>query len=657
MRIGKVGYLTKSRFQTAVECPRKLYYTGKRGEYRDAKEADSFLKSLADGGFQVGELAKCLFPEGIEIKTKATAAALAKTARELAKDNVTLFEPAISHGHLLVRVDILVKNGHHIKLIEVKAKSIRSNGLHTELQGRNGLKPAFRPYLEDIAFQVHVVGLAYPDCRVTGHLMMPDKSRVASWDRMNQLFKIKRLGNQSIVEPDERAKSITAQEALLYEFPVGQYIAQIHRAGLTFPGGTGSLADMAQQWADAYAADRALPPTIGAHCASCEFKAEPGSALKSGFHECWKEAAGLTDADLAKPTVLELWNFRGKQKLIEAGKLFLADVGKDELGDYTTNLGVSTAKRQWLQVQWEADADSLPLEFQSAGFHLDHNYMAIEMDRWRYPLHFIDFETSTTALPFHAGMKPYENVAFQFSHHVMERDGTLRHANQFLLAEPGVFPNYEFARALKAALSNDDGSVFMWANHENTILGHIVEQLKNREDAPADKEELASFLQTLVKSGKRAMIDLRIMAQKGYFHPSTRGSNSLKKVLPAVLQSSRYLRERYSQPIYGTKNGIPSLNFSSMTWWIQDGYGSVADPYKLLLTMKSERQLAIGADPDDLDIAAGGEASMAYGRLQFETLNEAERNALKAKLLRYCELDTLAMAMVVEAWQDTVRGR
>ncbi len=60
---------------------------------------------------------------------------------------------------------------------------------------------------------------------------------------------------------------------------------------------------------------------------------------------------------------------------------------------------------------------------------------------------------------------------------------------------------------------------------------------------------------------------------------------------------------------------------------------------------------------EDLDIVGGGEATMAYGRLQFETLNNDTRDALKAKLLRYCELDTLAMAMVVEAWQAELRAR
>jgi hypothetical protein len=37
--------------------------------------------------------------------------------------------------------------------------------------------------------------------------------------------------------------------------------------------------------------------------------------------------------------------------------------------------------------------------------------------------------------------------------------------------------------------------------------------------------------------------------------------------------------------------------------------------------------------------------------LQFETLPAETRQSIKDKLLRYCELDTLAMAMIVEAWK------
>lgn len=641
-------YFTKSHFKLAVECPRKLFYVGKI-YYRDSLQDNAFLQGLADGGFQVGEMAKHLYAGGIEIGAKGNADALEETAEFLKRDSVILFEPAIAFGPFLVRADVLIKTGNSIKLVEVKSKSFQSD--NPNIEGRDGaLKLGFKPYIEDIAFQSFVVRRAYPDCRVTSYLLMPDKCRIASIDKMNQLFKIERQGNRTKVITDPQAEVLTFAESLLCELNVDAYISRVHEQGISFPGGNGSMGEMATQWATAYAEDRPLPPVIGVQCSGCQFKAKPGDTLKSGFHECWKEANGWSDADLDEPTLLELWSFRGKKKLLNDGARRLADVTKDDLKYAPGEHGLSTSERQWMQVQWATD--DLPMEYKSAGFFLDHKYMAQEMDGWCYPLHFIDFETAAVALPFHAGMRPYENVAFQFSHHVLEQDGSLRHADEFLLAEAGEFPNYEFARALRHALSGDTGSVFMWANHENTILTHIIEQLKNRDDAPEDKSELIAFLQTLTKGGNRAMIDLRTVAKKGYFHPSTKGSNSIKKVLPAVLESSAFIRERYAQPIYGAVGGIPSLNFRDMVWWSQDVLGLVEDPYKKLKAEDVTGQVIEDMDDEDLDIIGGGEATMAYGRLQFETLNQETRDTLKAKLLRYCELDTLAMAMVVEAWKN-----
>ena len=39
---------------------------------------------------------------------------------------------------------------------------------------------------------------------------------------------------------------------------------------------------------------------------------------------------------------------------------------------------------------------------------------------------------------------------------------------------------------------------------------------------------------------------------------------------------------------------------------------------------------------------------MAYARLQFDEISDDEREELREVLLRYCELDTLAMVMIYE---------
>jgi hypothetical protein len=67
------------------------------------------------------------------------------------------------------------------------------------------------------------------------------------------------------------------------------------------------------------------------------------------------------------------------------------------------------------------------------------------------------------------------------------------------------------------------------------------------------------------------MYDLCNVSKAAYLHVATKGSNSIKKVLPAVLSTSSHLRDLYSKPIYGAVNGIPSRNDKDFTWWQSDG--------------------------------------------------------------------------------------
>jgi|GEM_PF-3644328 len=43
---------------------------------------------------------------------------------------------------------------------------------------------------------------------------------------------------------------------------------------------------------------------------------------------------------------------------------------------------------------------------------------------------------------------------------------------------------------------------------------------------------------------------------------------------------------------------------------------------------------------------------MAYARMQFDDVTQEERDAVFNALLSYCELDTLAMVMIAEAWKE-----
>ena len=652
----KLRYLTKSRFKLAVECPTKLFYSNKRDEYKDVMAEDDFLAMLAEGGYQVGELAKYRYPNAFDIKQKNNELAEQETNELLKQENVVLFEPAIRVGSFFIRIDILVKNGNDYKLIEVKAKSY--NSIKPEIEGANGnIKSGMLPYLQDVAFQTWVLRQKIPNANINSFLMMPDKSKKAPIDGINQLFKIKKSKNNKSFEviPNfpEGIDVKAISEQLLYELQVDGYVEQILNSPIEYPGGQDYLSDISIKWADAYKGDYKIAPVIGAHCGSCQFKTSQKDDLKSGFIECWKESTGLSEKEIQQGTVLDLWNSRKKTALIEKYTFKLSNVLRDDLGDFEDEAeleGLSRPQRQWLQV------NGIPSDHRHDGFYLDDALVLNKMSEWKYPYHMIDFETSAVALPFYSGMHPYESVAFQFSHHIIEANGSVSHANEFLCVEPGEFPNYKFARALKKALFNDNGSVFMWSHHENSILSAILKQLTEEANKPEDAEDLAFFIKSLVKGGDRAMIDLCKLSEKAFFHPDTNGSNSIKKVLPAILNVSKKLQETYSKPIYGTSNGIKSLNFNNHTWLKING-DEVSDPYSVLKEFAEDLLPSSADEVDDNEgntsiISAGGAATTAYARLQFEGLNQESRERIKSALYRYCELDTLAMVMVLQGWQE-----
>jgi hypothetical protein len=649
--MSKPRYLTKSRFKLAVQCPTKLFYTGKKDTYRDTMQEDSFLAMLAEGGYQVGELAKLMYPQGVEVAHAEHTAALAQTAELLQQDEVVIFEAAVLWSQLFVRVDVLVKRGNTLELIEVKAKSY--NSTKPELVGvRGGITSEMRPYIEDVAFQAHVLKKAMPHMQVKCFLMMPDKSVVCDVDGVNQWFPIERVDGRSKVQVAAAAKIASALPPLLAKVGVDDLVADVMRQGVRPPQGQQPLEAVVQTWAAAYAADQKITPVPGGHCGKCEFKTTAGDSLRSGFKECWSQVYGFTEEDFSQGTVLDLWSFRKKDQLIAQNCVRLK-AAAPHLGPLSDGEELSTTDRQSMQ------ASGIPAAEDRGGFWLADGLMRLAMADWRYPLHFIDFETSAVALPFHVGLRPYEQVAFQFSHHVMQADGQVSHTTQFLNARPGAFPNFEFIRALQRALSGDDGTVFMWSPHENTILNKICDQLQSRHDAPEDAQALRDFALSLTKTGSRAMVDLCDLAKRAYFHTSTKGSSSIKKVLPAVLSASPQLRARYAQPIYGDPQVMPSLNYTNFAWCTSSDEGQALDPYERLRELGAQllgEQVRPGEDPDDLAICEGGAAATAYARLQFESLAPEARRHLEQALLRYCELDTLAMVMVVQGWQEALQA-
>ncbi len=392
-----IRYLTKSRFKLATECPRKLYYVDKN-EYLDQSSDDGFLASLAEGGYQVGELARLMHPGGVHVDILDHRAALDQTARLLKQEEVTIFEAALAVGPLFIRCDILRKQGTDIELIEVKAKSYSARG-DGDLRGTRGeLRSDFLPYLRDVAFQFFVAQRALPFYRVRAFLMMADKEQQATVDGLNQCFKAIRNGNSLRIEVAPNTDVSTIGAPLLKKIAVDDQVVQILEDNLTVgPGLELPFAEAVAFFSDAYVKNVGISPLPSTACAACQYKAPnwpPPSNKKSGFHECWSQAFGWNDADFAQGTVLDLWNFSRKSELLDKGILKPSQITLEDLrfdGQAPGPTGMTRKHRQWYigHPEWPGGGDHY---FDAVGF-------LNAFEKWKFPLHCIDFETSVVAIP------------------------------------------------------------------------------------------------------------------------------------------------------------------------------------------------------------------------------------------------------------------
>ena len=680
----KQKLFTKSAFKIALECPRRLYYAYDSKLYANQDLTDDFLKSLAEGGFQVGELAKVYYgvKGDADIDVLGYDEAVEKTKELFKNENINIAEAAFRYGNLFVRADIIEKKGNDITLIEVKAKSWKSGD---DFIKKKTIPTGIRPYIYDVAFQKYVVMKAlkelYPDRQFTvkARLMMADKSKVATVDGLNQMFRIYKNGDRSYAQADERAWTVAGvvpeNERVLTAFDVDQYCDMII-AGETGEQGKPDFMEgmkfeqFVEVMSKHYCERTIAMTTLGTKCFKCPFHREPGDkdTLRDGYRECWKEMAKFTDDDFDKPLLKDLSGRHigsMKGKILKNHKYFMDEITYDDLKksndpDAPKEDGLDNYERKWLQIAIATGKEDLLKDFKTDimdGVYVDTDGLRKEMAKWKFPLHFIDFETSRSALPFYKGLRPYEQIAFQFSHHKVEMgaDGEYKvtHQTQYINAKKGFFPNFEFVRQLKKAVGEDEGTIFRYMEHENTVLNDIRRQLESSEED--DKDELIAFIKSITNDAERTMVDIAKSVLKYYYHPSMKGSNSIKDVLPAILNSSELIKNKYSRPVYGTPE-MPSLNLENKVWieYEEDGK-TVKNPYKLLPSVStyldiSQEELDKMEREDDDTVSNGGAALAAYGKLQFSDTQMSK--ALEKALLCYCELDTLAMVFIWEYFYD-----
>jgi hypothetical protein len=173
------------------------------------------------------------------------------------------------------------------------------------------------------------------------------------------------------------------------------------------------------------------------------------------------------------------------------------------------------------------------------------------LDARRYPLYFLDYESWNPAVPMFDGYRPYQQMVFQYSLHVLRSPGAGMEHRECLVSELSD-PMRVVARHLAEDIGGE-GEIIVWnaqfeANRNDEMAAHVP--------------ELADFLRGL--NGR--IFDLMgIFRQQQYVHPAFRGSCSIKDVLPVVAPTLSY-----------KELAIQEGGTASLTWYrmVTDGRGA-----------------------------------------------------------------------------------
>ena len=152
--------------------------------------------------------------------------------------------------------------------------------------------------------------------------------------------------------------------------------------------------------------------------------------------------------------------------------------------------------------------------------HVEKEEIRQFLNKLEYPLYYLDFETVGPAIPVYDGTRPYQDMPFQFSLHVVETDGSEPVHHSFL-AEGIEDPRPQILRELQRLLGSEGSIIAYNSGFEEGVLNELVEAFP----------EYMSWLGGILTR----VVDLLFpFTNFHYYSASQKDTASLKKVLPAV---------------------------------------------------------------------------------------------------------------------------
>jgi predicted RecB family nuclease len=140
-----------------------------------------------------------------------------------------------------------------------------------------------------------------------------------------------------------------------------------------------------------------------------------------------------------------------------------------------------------------------------------------------YPRYYLDFETIGPAVPIWPGTRPYAAIPVQWSCHIEDEPGDLRHEEFLDLS--GHPPMRALAERMIECLG-DAGPVLMYTSYEKQVIERLIELLPDLEPP----------LQSIIDR----LFDLHPVVRDNYYHPDMLGSWSIKAVLPTIAPDMDY---------------------------------------------------------------------------------------------------------------------
>ena len=157
------------------------------------------------------------------------------------------------------------------------------------------------------------------------------------------------------------------------------------------------------------------------------------------------------------------------------------------------------------------------------------NTKAIEemLSELEFPLYFLDYETVSTAVPLYSGCKPYQQIPFQYSLHIIRKPGGDLEHYEYLSEDTSILPAESLLGSLEK-LIDDNGNVIVW--------NKSFEMSRNREMA----KTYPSYHDFIESVNERVFDLMEIFKKQHHVHPDFKGSSSIKAVLPVLVPELSY---------------------------------------------------------------------------------------------------------------------